>query len=277
MAAEPSPEVGELAGLGELDLDGLLGVGDVGACCATLYEHPGVRWLLGDELHPGGEATTRRALELVALDQGDRLLDVACGQGASALLAVRERDCEAVGIDRGEAALARARETAQSEGLAGRVSFQGADAGALPFPDASFSALLCECSLSAFADKARAAAEMRRVLAPGGRVAISDVVVDSVGLPQALRGPLATIACVGDALDAAGYARLLESAAIAVVAVESHDAAAARLAERVEDRLRGARLLGLARAGEMVELARVARRAIDEGVLGYATFSGVRA
>ncbi len=134
-----------------------------------------------------------------------------------------------------------------------------------------------ECSLSAFADKAQAAAEIRRVLSPGGRVAISDIVVDPVGLPEALRGPLATIACVGDALDAAGYARLLESAGISVVAVESQNAAAARLAERVEDRLRGARLLGLPRGGEMVELARIARRAIDEGVLGYAIFSGVRA
>ena len=60
------------------------------SCCAATYAEPAVRWLLGGELHPGGEAATRRALELVMLGRGDRLLDVACGSGASALLAARE-------------------------------------------------------------------------------------------------------------------------------------------------------------------------------------------
>jgi arsenite methyltransferase len=206
MTAEPQVRELELAGLGAID------GADVGACCAAVYEYPGVRWLLGGELHPGGEATTRRALELIALGPDDRLRDVACGAGTSVLLAARERGCEATGIDRGEEALAAAREAAEREGLAGRVDFQPADASELPFTEASFGALLCECSLSVFADKPRAVDEMRRVLQPGGRVAISDVVVDAERLPDALRGPLAAFACVGDALDAAGYEGLLSGA-----------------------------------------------------------------
>ncbi len=276
MAAEGAPAA-ELADLDLSELESWLAAEDAGACCAALYEHPGVRWVLGEELHPGGAATTRRAFEVIGLSEGDRLLDVACARGESALLAARERGCEVVGVDRGAGAIARAREEAERSGLHARASFEEADAAALPFGNGSFTAVICECSLSAFADKPRAAAEIARVLVPSGRVAISDVVVDPERLPAALQGPLAAIACVGDALDAEGYRRVLGDAGISIGRVESRDADAARLAARVEDRLRGARILGLPRAGEMVELARIARRAIDDGVLGYSIFGGVRA
>jgi arsenite methyltransferase len=259
-----------------LQLDKLLDTDDIGACCATLYEHPAVRWLLGDELHPGGATTTRRAFELMALGREDRLLDVACGSGASALLAVRERGCEAVGVDRSEGALAHAREDAQTDGIAARAGFQAADAGALPFADASFSALLCECSLSTFADKAGAVAEMRRVLSAGGRIAVSDVVVDADLLPEELRGPPATVACVGDALDTHGYEEVLRGSGFELTAIESHDEAAARLVARVEDRLRGARLLGFPGTEAFIEAARLARWAIEDGILGYSTYAAVR-
>src|ERR671923_304621 len=77
------------------------------------------------------------------------------------------------------------------------------------FADGEFDAVLCECSLSTFPDKGRAVAEMRRVLRPGGRVAISDVVTDHARLPEQLRGTVATLACVGGALPLAGYEQLL--------------------------------------------------------------------
>ena len=112
-------------------------------------------------------------------------------------------------------------------------------------------------------------------------MAISDVIVDHDRLPDQLRGPMAIIACVGSALSRSGYEELLVKAGLEVFAVESRDADTARFAERIEERLRGARLLGLDRfAGspfaldEAIELVRIARRSIYEGVIGYAIFAG---
>jgi arsenite methyltransferase len=270
MAAEPQLQDLDLAALGELD------DADVGACCAAVYEHPGVRWLLGGELHPGGEATTRRALELIALGPSDRLLDVGSGPGTSALLAARDFGSVVAGVDYGAEAVRGAQRAADSAGLCDRIGFVTGDAGDLPFGDDEFDAALCECSLSVFVDKAGAVEEMGRVLRPGGRVAISDVVVDAERLPESLRGPLAAFACVGDALDAAGYERLLTGAGFELREVESHDKAATRLATRVEDRLRGARLLGFPGAEDLVEIAALARRAIEDGILGYSIFTAAR-
>jgi arsenite methyltransferase len=102
------------------------------------------------------------------------------------------------------------------------------------------------------------------------------VVVDPERIPAELRGPIATIACVGSALRREGYEELLEEAGFELLAVESQDADAARLAERIEDRLRGARLLGLDRfegspfgVEEAIDLTSLARRAIADGSLGY--------
>jgi arsenite methyltransferase len=276
MAPEHAPAEHGVRLVADLDLESLLVTGDPGACCAAVYEHPAVRWLLGDELHPGGVETTRRSLDLIGVGRDDRLLDVACGGGTSALLAARERGCEAVGVDSGEAALERASALAREEGLADRVRFRAADAGRLPFADQGFDALLCECSVSTFADKPAAVAEMWRVLRPSGRVAISDVVVDEERLPAALHGPLATIACVGEALDGDGYRGLLADGGFREIEAESHGAAAARLATRVEERLRGARLLGVPALEGLIESARLTGRAIDEGILGYAIFTAVR-
>ena len=253
------------------------------SCCAALYAHPAVRWLLGDELHPGGSRTTRRALEMAGIAAGDRLLDVASGSGASALLAAGELGASVVGVEYGADAVREAREAAAAAGLGARVGFVQGDAEALPFAAGSFDAVLCECSLCTFGDKQRAVAEIGRVLRPGGRLALSDAIAEQERLPAELRGSLATIACVGSALSAGGYERLLTEAGFEVVLIESRHEDAARLAERVEERLRGARLLGFDSPAELPLSASdalatigIAREAIADGALGYAIFSAVR-
>jgi ubiquinone/menaquinone biosynthesis C-methylase UbiE len=261
-------------------LDELLAAGDGKACCAALYEHPAVRWLLGDELHPGGEATTRRALELISVEAGERLLDIASGTGASAILAAREFGCLVTGVDYGAEAVRGAQQAADAAGLCDQVGFIVCDAEALPFGDGEFDAVLCECSLSSFPDKPRALAEIRRVLRPRGRLALSDVVVDRQRLPKELDGALAAVACIGQALSSRGYEYLLVRAGLRPIAAESRDEDAAALTERVEDRLRGARLLGLDRASgspiaadAAIGLAATARQAISDGALGYSIFT----
>jgi arsenite methyltransferase len=274
VSAFPPAELEPLPSLADVQSDGGLK-----RCCAALYEHAAVRWLLGGELHPGGEATTRRALELAGVGPGDRLLDVACGHGASALLAAREFGCRVVGLEYGPRAVQEATAAARTAGLQRRASFRRGDAEALPFGSESFDAVICECSLCTFPDKPRAARELRRVLRPGGRLALCDVVVEQSRLAAELRGPLAALACVGEALPRSGYERLLAGAGLPVRAVEPCNEEAAVLAQRVHDRLRGARLLGVERmagaplaTAEAIELLARAREAIRAGDLGYAIF-----
>jgi len=261
-----------------LNLEKLLAEGGVQACCASLYESPAVRWFLGGELHPGGESTTRRSLRLIGLSPGERLLDIGSGPGSSALLAASEFDCVVAGVDYGAGAVRGAREAADAAGLGDRVGFVVGEASALPFADGEFEAILCECSLSTFPDKAGALSEMRRVLRPGGRVVISDVVVDQGRLPESLRGAIATLACVGGALPLSGYENLLAYNGFDPLGAESLDDEAAGFAGRLEDRLRLGRMLERRRGSEWrpfgfdeaIGAVRLARRAIDDGALGYA-------
>jgi arsenite methyltransferase len=208
------------------------------------------------------------------------VLDVASGTGTSALLAAREYGCLVAGVDYGGPAVVEAQRAADAAGLCDRVGFIVGDAEALPFEHGQFDAVLCECSLCTFADKPRAMAEFRRVLRPAGRLALSDVVADRPRLPPGLDDALATVACVGEALSREGYEDLLAGAGLHPTGVESCDEEAAALAERVHDRLRAARILGVDRMegspvaiGEAIELVRAARRAIARGALGYAIFA----
>jgi arsenite methyltransferase len=266
-----------------LDLDRLLAEGDRGTCCAAVYEHPGVRWLLGGELHPGGARLTRRALEVIGIEAGDRLVDVGSGDGATVLLAAGEHGCRAVGVEYGAGAVENARRRAAELGLEDRVEFVAGDAATLPFADRSFDVVISECSLCTFADKARAVGEMRRVLGPGGRLALSDVVADVERVPSELRGALGAIACIGEALAPGAHHELLESAGFEVVVEEDHSAQAIEMANRIADRLRGVKIAGL---GDLVpveggpraalELVAEAREAITHGRIGYTLVSATR-
>ena len=278
MSTSLPPDALDLSALTEL-----LGDGDVKSCCAALYEHPAVRWLLGDELHPGGAATTRRAFELIGARPGERLLDIASGKGDSSLLAARELGCAVTGIDYRPAAVMEAARAADAAGIGDRVAFHVGDAEALPLEEATFDAVLCECSLCMFAEKATALAEIRRVLRPGGRVAIADVVADHDRLPASLRGPLATAACVGAALSREELLQELASGGFRLLGTKSCTQEAAEMAERVHDRLRGARILGIGRLTgsawaieQAIAMATAARAAIAQDALDYAIFAAAR-
>src|SRR5919108_378544 len=96
---------------------------DPKGCCARLYESDAVRWLLDGQLHPGGERLTRRLAKLAGVDRGQRVLDIACGSGATALLLARELECDVTGVDLGARAIAQAADAARAAGLAARVRF----------------------------------------------------------------------------------------------------------------------------------------------------------
>ncbi len=116
-------------------------------------------------------------LDAARVTRGMRVLDVCCGPGMLAA-AVLERGAEAIGLDFSLAAV----ELAQKLVPNGR--FEQGDAQALPYPAASFDAVLCGYGLMHLPEPAAALREMLRVLRPGGRTALS--VWDATGFGFAL-------------------------------------------------------------------------------------------
>lgn len=105
--------------------------------------------------------------EAVDLQGGERVLDVACGNGNAALAAAR-RFAEVTGVDYQPRLLERARRRAAAEGL--EVDFREGDAEALDFEDESFDVVLSACGAMFAPDQERTAAELRRVCRRGGRI-----------------------------------------------------------------------------------------------------------
>jgi ubiquinone/menaquinone biosynthesis C-methylase UbiE len=130
------------------------------------YEHDQVsRWLQQLQL---------KALGALEPGPGDRVLDVGCGTGAAVRSAAPIVDF-AVGVDLSRGMIDRARELAHGTP---NVQFSVADAGALPFDDATFTALLCTTSFHHYPKPGSAVAELARVLTPDGRIVIADMVSD---------------------------------------------------------------------------------------------------
>lgn len=109
--------------------------------------------------------------EALDLRAGEKVLDVAAGNGNATLAAAR-RWCEVTSTDYVEHLLERGRLRAEAEGL--RVTFQQADAEALPFADASFDAVLSTFGAMFSPDQSRTASEMLRVCRPGGRIGLAN-------------------------------------------------------------------------------------------------------
>lgn len=109
--------------------------------------------------------------EALDLRSGQRVLDVAAGNGNASLAAAR-RWCDVVATDYVPALLDRARERAAAERL--QMQFQEADAEALPFPDASFDAVISTFGVMFTPDHERAAAELLRVCKSGGKIGLAN-------------------------------------------------------------------------------------------------------
>ncbi len=122
---------------------------------------------------PGMSEEVRIARLFLGLGAGDRVLDVACGPGNFSREFARATGTDGlvVGIDASPTMLARGVDDSVRAGTEGLVLVRG-DATALPFEDGSFDCACCFAALHLFADPFAALDEMRRVLAPGGRIAL---------------------------------------------------------------------------------------------------------
>ncbi len=249
---------------------------EIKACCSASYAGETARFLLGTSFHPGGSRLTRRLLTELRVTADATIADIASGPGSSAIFAGQELGCTVVGVDLSAENVAASRIAAREAGVSERVRFVEGDAEALPFADESADGALCECALCLFPDKRAAAAEVARVLRPGGRLALSDVTADPERLPEELATIAGWAACVADARPLDEIASLLEDAGFVVEKTEAHDRLAAQLVDRVEARLRLARVLRERMPADLVlnveygiGLTHAARQAIDQGALGY--------
>lgn len=111
-------------------------------------------------------------VKVAALRQNERVLDVACGTGVVARLASQSVGAAGVvaGLDVNPGMLAVARTTTPPETT---IEWHEASAQTMPFPDESFDAVLCQMGLQFMPDKEAVLREMRRVLAPGGRLILN--------------------------------------------------------------------------------------------------------
>jgi len=247
---------------------------EVKACCAATYSSDLVALLLGDSYHPGGLALTRHLAGLLGLPPGGSVVDVASGRGTTALLLASEHGMRVDGIDVSARNVDVARRAAESAGLTDQVRFTTGDAETLPYPDRCFDAVVCECAFCTFPDKPAAAAEMARVLRPGGRLGITDVTADQARLPPELTGLGVWVACVADARSVDGYVELLATAGLRVRHHEPHDAALHRMIDQIEARLGLIRMTDQANAmpagiDRAFTVLAAARDAVHAGVLGY--------
>ena len=139
----------------------------------TIKQRQQATWASGDYAVIGTtlQIVGEQLAEAVDLRAGERVLDVAAGNGNATLAAAR-RFAEVTSTDYVPALLDKGRARAQAEGLT--VRFEPADAEALPFADASFDVLLSTFGAMFTPDHARTAHEMLRVLRSGGRIGLAN-------------------------------------------------------------------------------------------------------
>jgi SAM-dependent methyltransferase len=161
------------------------------------------------------------------LRPGETVLDLGSGGGIDVLLSARRvgPGGRAIGLDMTDEMLELARRNAADAG-ASNVEFVKGTIEAIPLPDASVDVVISNCVINLAADKAAVLREIARVLRPGGRVGVSDIVADDVLTPaeRAERGSY--VGCIAGALSFAEYRRGLAAVGLSDIDVRPTHAAA---------------------------------------------------
>src|SRR5438874_2784735 len=158
---------------------------------------------------------------LAELHAGETVLDLGSGGGIDVLLSARRvgPHGKVYGLDMTDDMLALARENQRRAGVA-NVEFLEGEIEHIPLPDASVDVIISNCVINLSADKARVLREAFRVLKPGGRFAVSDVVMRGDAPDEVRRNMELWIGCVAGALEEMEYRDLLADAGFRRVDVE---------------------------------------------------------
>jgi ubiquinone/menaquinone biosynthesis C-methylase UbiE len=148
------------------------------------YASPGESEISDDMAVAAAEAMTARVCQSARVANGTRILDVGCGFGGTiAHLNERLSDCQLVGLNIDERQIAQARKLVIAR-LSNAVRFEVGDACALPFPDSSFDVITAVECIFHFPSRRTFFGEARRVLRPGGRLTVSDFVVNEAKIDE---------------------------------------------------------------------------------------------
>ncbi len=203
------------------------------SCCGSTPSRGGARDPITADLYQGDETAGLPAdavaaslgcgnpTALARLDPGETVLDLGSGGGIDVLLSARRvgPTGKAYGLDMTDEMLALARENQRKAGI-DNVEFLKGEMEAIPLPDASVDVVISNCVINLAADKDRVLAEAFRVLKPGGRFAVSDVVVRGEMPAEIRRSVELWIGCVAGALGEAEYREKLAKAGFEAIDVE---------------------------------------------------------
>ncbi|HUX46328.1 MAG TPA: arsenite methyltransferase, partial [Terracidiphilus sp.] len=158
---------------------------------------------------------------LIALEPGQTVLDLGSGGGIDVLLSAKRvgPTGKAYGLDMTDDMLALAKENQRQAGVE-NVEFLKGEMEHIPLPDASVDVVISNCVINLSTDKSRVLREAFRVLKPGGRFAVSDVVARG-DVPEPVRRSMALwVGCIAGALEEGEYRSKLAAAGFIDVSVE---------------------------------------------------------
>jgi arsenite methyltransferase len=199
-----------------------------GSCCGTGSAALDSADCFGDKLYSEGETDglpeeavlaslgCGNPLAVADLREGERVLDLGSGGGIDVLLSARRVGASgfAYGVDMTDDMLALARANAARAGAA-NVEFLKGEIEALPLPEAAVDVVISNCVINLSTDKPAVLAEMFRVLVPGGRIGISDVVAEDRLTPEDRAAAGSYVGCIAGALSRSEYLDGLAAAGFA--------------------------------------------------------------
>jgi arsenite methyltransferase len=159
---------------------------------------------------------------LAQLNRGETVLDLGCGGGIDVLLSARRvgPTGKAYGLDMTDEMLVLANENKRKAGVE-NVEFLKGEIEHIPLPDNSVDVIISNCVINLSADKDKVLREAFRVLKPGGRFAVSDVVTRGEILPEIRRSVLAWVGCIAGALEENAYRTKLTAAGFEQIEIEA--------------------------------------------------------
>jgi arsenite methyltransferase len=159
---------------------------------------------------------------LIDLRPGETVLDLGSGGGIDVLLSAQRvgPTGKAYGLDMTDEMLALARENQRQAGVT-NVEFLKGEIENIPLPDNSVDVIISNCVINLSADKTRVLAEAFRVLKPGGRFAVSDVVVRGAVPDAVRRSMLLWVGCIAGALEENDYRAKLEAAGFSEISMKA--------------------------------------------------------
>jgi arsenite methyltransferase len=158
---------------------------------------------------------------LAELKPGERVLDLGSGGGIDVLLSARRvaPGGKAYGLDMTDEMLALANENKRKAGVENAEFLKG-EIEKIPLPDASVDVIISNCVINLSANKDRVLSEAFRVLKPGGRFAVSDVVTRGEMLPEIRASVLLWVGCIAGALEENEYRTKLRAAGFEQIEIE---------------------------------------------------------